>query len=76
MFIFAFIPQFTDPALGPIWQQMLILGAIFLINGFIFEMVLSALAGSLGTYLRNYLRALNKLTAILFGGLAVRLVIE
>lgn len=76
LFIFAFIPQFTDPALGPIWHQMTILGAIFLVNGFIFEMVLVAMVDRLGPVLRRHLGILNKLTAILFGGLAARLVLE
>ena len=29
LFIFAFIPQFTDPEIGPIWLQILFLGTIF-----------------------------------------------
>lgn len=76
LFIFAFIPQFTVPAIGPIWMQILILGAIFMINGFIFVTCLGAAAGLFADVLRARIRALNKLTAILFGGLAARLILD
>jgi len=76
LFIFAFIPQFTNPDYGPIWHQIVILGLIFQINGFLFVLALGTLAGHLGPFLRGYVHILNKLTAILFGGLAARLVIE
>ncbi|MBJ6372859.1 LysE family translocator [Sedimentitalea arenosa] len=76
LFIFAFIPQFTDPAVGPFWVQILILGTIFLLNGFLFSLALGALAGALADPLRAHLRAFNKLTAILFGGLAARLILD
>ena len=76
LFIFAFIPQFTDPAIGPLWLQILILGAIFNINGFIFAMSLGAAAGFFAGALRSRVRSLNKLTAILFSGLAVRILLD
>jgi len=76
LFIFAFIPQFTDPAIGPVWVQILILGAIFTFNGFIFAMCLGAAAGLFADLLRARVRILNKLTAILFGGLAARLILD
>ena len=76
LFIFAFIPQFTSPGNGPVWMQILILGAIFLVNGFLFALTLGALAGFFADALRPRVRHLNKLTAILFGGLAARLVLD
>ncbi len=80
LFIFAFIPQFTDPTIGPIWAQILILGAIFLINGLVFSTCLGALVGVLAQTISGRLRSqgtrLNKLTAILFAGLAARLIID
>ena len=76
LFIFAFIPQFTDPENGPIWIQILILGAIFLVNGFLFVMCLGAASGYFADILRAHVSFLNKLTAILFGGLAARLIIN
>ena len=76
VFIFAFIPQFTDPSNGPIWTQILILGFIFLVNGFLFVMLLGAASGYFVNALRARIGFLNKLTAILFGGLATRLIID
>lgn len=76
LFIFAFIPQFTQTGNGPVWTQILILGAIFLINGFVFSLTLGALAGMMADGLRARVRMMNKITAILFGGLAARLIID
>jgi len=76
LFIFAFIPQFIDPQNGPIWEQVLVLGAIFLANGFVFVMCLGAASGYFAGALRERVGFLNKLTAILFGGLAARLIID
>ena len=76
LFIFAFIPQFTDPAHGPIWIQILILGAIFQIFGFAFSLCLGAAAGAFADALKSRVTIFNKLTAILFGGLAAKLVID
>ncbi len=76
LFIFAFIPQFTDPAIGPIWMQILILGAIFQFFGCLFVLALGAAAGYFADALRSRVRTLNKVTAILFGGLAARLVFD
>ncbi len=73
LFIFAFIPQFTDPAVGPLWMQIFILGAIFFINGLIFALCLGAAAGWIAGPLRARLGTLNKLTALIFGGIAARL---
>jgi threonine/homoserine/homoserine lactone efflux protein len=76
LFIFAFIPQFTDPAIGPIWMQILILGLIFQLFGMAFSLSLGAAAGCFADTLRARVRALNKLTALLFGALAARLLID
>ncbi len=76
LFIFAFIPQFTDPAIGPVWAQILVLGAIFLFFGFLFVMCLGAAAGTFADALRARVTVLNKVTAILFGGLAARLIFD
>lgn len=76
LFIFAFIPQFTDPSIGPIWLQILILGAIFQIFGLLFILALGATAGLLANKLRSKTNLLNKISAIMFGGLAARLVLD
>lgn len=76
LFIFAFIPQFTNPAIGPVWMQILLLGAIFLIVGFAFSLSLGAAAGAFAHLLRARARLLSRLSAVMFGGLAARLVWE
>ena len=62
-FIFALIPQFTDPAIGSIWVQILILGTIFSVNSVLFTLCLgggsSYFAAALGTrsrVLKKYLQ--------------------
>ena len=76
LFVFAFIPQFADPGIGPVWMQILILGAIFQINGFIFVLCLGTAAGFLAGTLRRHARTLTKLSAIMFGGLALRIALD
>jgi threonine/homoserine/homoserine lactone efflux protein len=76
LFIFAFIPQFTDPAIGPIWVQILILGAIFLLNGAVFTLCLGVGSGYFAAALGRRVGVLNKISAILLGGLAARLIID
>ena len=76
LFIMALLPQFTDPAIGPVWQQMLALGLIFTTTGLIITSAYGALAGLFGATLRARMRLMNKFSAIVFGGLAARLAFE
>lgn len=76
LFILAFLPQFTDPALGPVYLQMLALGALFALTGFFITSAYAIAASAFGSVLRKRMRALNKLTSIIFAGLAVRLVFD
>jgi threonine/homoserine/homoserine lactone efflux protein len=76
LFIFAFIPQFADPSTGLVPIQIGVLGLIFMANGFIFSMSLAGLAGAFSRILAKRVRLLNKITAIMFGGLAARLLID
>ncbi len=76
LFLLAFLPQFTNPAYGPVWQQILGLGLIFTVTGTIITMGYGVLAGLLGMRLGRHMGVLNKLAAVIFGGLAVRLVVK
>ena len=76
LFIFAFLPQFADPDRGAVWAQIAVLGAIFIATGFTTNAVVGALAGAATTRLRAASRVMNRLSAIVFGGLAARLVID
>jgi len=76
LFMLAYLPQFTDPAVGPVWQQILILGGIVFTCGAIITMGYGALAGWLGGRLARRMGVLNRVAALLFGGLAARLVFD
>lgn len=76
LFILAFLPQFTNPETGPVWQQILALGALFSITGFFVTAGYGALAGAAGQALRQATGWLNRLSALVFGGLALRLIFD
>lgn len=76
LFILAFLPQFTSPAWGPVWQQILLLGAVFTITGTLVTVGYGALAGALGQHLARRMSVLNKVAGVMFAGLAARLVWE
>jgi len=76
LFIFAFIPQFTDPAIGPLWAQIVVLGAIFTGFGFAFSLCLGAAAGGFAHVLRARAAVLNRVAGVMFAGLAARLIWE
>lgn len=76
LFILAFLPQFTNSAWGPVWQQIVLLGAIFTVTGTLVTMGYGALAGALGSALARRMSALNKVAGVMFAGLAARLVWE
>jgi len=58
-----------------VWLQILFLGAIFLFNGFLILLFVGATAGALAQKLNPKVQVLNKLTALVFAALAVRLVL-
>ncbi|MFC2966617.1 LysE family translocator [Acidimangrovimonas pyrenivorans] len=76
LFILAFLPQFTDPALGPVWQQIVLLGGIFAFTGTLVTMGYGLTAGIVRHALGRRMAGLNKLAALIFGGLALRLVVD
>lgn len=76
LFVLAFLPQFTDPAIGPVWQQILWLGLFLAIGGIVTDGAYGLFAGALADRLKRSSATMNKITAILFGGLAARLVID
>ena len=74
LFFLAFLPQFADPEFGPLWQQFLGLGLIFVTTGTLITMGYGVLAGWLGMRLGARLKVMNRVAALLFLGLAARLV--
>lgn len=76
LFFLAFLPQFTNPEIGPVWLQMLILGGIFFCVGTGVLIAVALAAGAAQKKLmrsRAWRRALNGLAATAFGGLGLRL---
>ncbi|WCR11300.1 LysE family translocator [Paracoccus stylophorae] len=74
LFLLAFLPQFTNPAWGPVWQQILGLGLIFALTGTIVTVGYGVVAGLAGHVIGRNLGILNRIAAVMFAGLALRLV--
>lgn len=76
LFILAFLPQFVDPAEGPVWLQIVILGLFFNVSG---TTVNCLVAVSISAAIRlicgpvGFGRWLNRLSALVMVGLAIRL---
>lgn len=76
LFVLAFLPQFTKPEAGPVWAQILLLGGLFSVSGFFITAGYGALAGYAGQALGRATGWLNKLAAVVFAGLAARLLLD
>lgn len=74
LFMLAFLPQFTNPAWGPVWQQILGLGLIFAFTGTLVTMGYGIVAGYAGQVIGRRMGLVNKIAAVMFAGLAIRLV--
>jgi threonine/homoserine/homoserine lactone efflux protein len=57
LFLLAFLPQFVDPAAGPIWLQTLVLGLIFNLIAVVGDTIVALAAGTLGVRLREAVRS-------------------
>jgi threonine/homoserine/homoserine lactone efflux protein len=78
IFFLAFLPQFVDPALGPVQWQIAQLGAVFGLATLLTFGSIAALAGRFGQRLRESAGAqqtLNRLAAVVFAGLALKLLV-
>jgi threonine/homoserine/homoserine lactone efflux protein len=76
IFFLALLPQFTQPALGPVAPQILQLGLVFMLATLLTFGTIAWFAGQLGATLRRSARlrlALNRVTGLVFIGLAARL---
>lgn len=73
LFVLAFLPQFADPAIGPIWHQILILGVFLAVGGLITDGAVGVFAGVASVRIKKSTRLMRKISAIVFGGLAARL---
>ncbi|GAA6159288.1 LysE family translocator [Ruegeria sp. HU-ET01832] len=78
LFVLAFIPQFVNPALGPILPQFLIFGVVIALGGFVVNGLVGVFAGNAGKVLISNPRAsriMGWVTGGIFTALAIRLAI-
>ncbi len=54
LFFLAFLPQFVTSGAGPVWLQLLILGAIFVLMATVSDGIYAVLAGSFGPLLKRH----------------------
>lgn len=76
IFFLAFLPQFADPARGSLALQIMALGCVFMFAAFLVFGVIACCSGAFGQLLQRSGRGqhwLNRATALVFIGLAVRL---
>ncbi len=76
IFFLAFLPQFADPAIGPVGPQIFVFGAVFILATFLAFGAIAIFSGTFGNMLLRSPKAqfwLNKITAVVFLGLAVKL---
>lgn len=74
LFLLAFLPQFTRPEYGPVAQQVLALGLMFVCSGTLVTAGYGVVAGLAGKAMARRMRVVNRLASVLFAGLALRLV--
>ncbi|NAZ77520.1 LysE family transporter [Kineococcus sp. T13] len=63
IFFVAVLPQFTAPAAGPVWSQVLVLGTLHLLIGLAFDTVWALAAGAARGWLTRDPRRLPRLGA-------------
>ncbi|MFR9728895.1 LysE family translocator [Saccharopolyspora sp. MS10] len=71
-FSIAFLPQFVDPALGRVWLQFVVLGAVLVVLEFLVDGTVGVLGGRIGAWLREKHRARRRLDTAT-GGLFITL---
>lgn len=75
LFILALLPQFTTPDAGPVWQQMLVLGLVMGVVDFAVTATIGLGASAIAARLARYQSWLDRLAALVFVGIAIRLVL-
>lgn len=77
IFFLAFLPQFTNPNLGSIPLQMLLLGILFLIAALLVFSLIAIFSAKLGKVINKSDKSqkiLNKLVSLVFVALAIKLI--
>jgi threonine/homoserine/homoserine lactone efflux protein len=76
LFMFAFVPQFVDPAAGPVWSQLLLLGSLQKLAGVLSLGSVAVASGTVGGWLNRWPRLLSwqeRFTGLVMIGLGLRL---
>jgi len=76
IFFMAFLPQFADPARGPLSLQMLLLGGVFIVSTILVFGGIALMAGSIGQWLSRSPKTqvvMNRVAGLVFVGLAIKL---
>jgi len=76
IFFLAFLPQFTDPSTGNMTFQLFLLGIVFILVALVVFSAIACLAGLIAELFKRSVKAqviLNRISALVFAGLAVRL---
>lgn len=79
LFFLAFLPQFVDSSRGAVWGQVMQLGLVFMLATLCTFGAISYFAAAIGQRLRGSVRAqalLNRATALVLAGLALRLLLS
>jgi threonine/homoserine/homoserine lactone efflux protein len=77
IFFLAFLPQFADPAQGPVSLQILMLGLIFIAATILIFGMIALLAGAIGDWFARSPKAqiwLNRVAGTVFAALALKLI--
>jgi threonine/homoserine/homoserine lactone efflux protein len=71
LFLLAFLPQFIDPSVGPVWLQTLVLGLIFNVTAAIGDSLFALAAAGAGGRIRTWLesRRLAQASGVIYLGL-------
>jgi threonine/homoserine/homoserine lactone efflux protein len=78
LFMFAFLPQFVDPASGPVWLQLLLLGCIQKLAGVLSLGSVALASGTVGQWLSrwpNLLAWQQRFTGVVMIALGLRLIL-
>lgn len=76
LFMFAFLPQFVDPAAGPVWLQLTVLGTVQKLAGILSLGSVAVASGTIGQWLSRWPGLLvwqQRFTGIVMVGLGLRL---
>jgi threonine/homoserine/homoserine lactone efflux protein len=79
LFFLAFLPQFTSPARGSVALQIVSLGALFGLAGFLVFSTIALFSGFFSEHLQKSARTqliINRLAGLIFLGLAIKLVLS